>query len=686
MNFISGCIIKNKKKVIILFFAIAVICTFMLPFVSVNYNMVDYLPSDAQSTAALSIMQDEFDGDIPNARVMLEDVTLTQAKQYKEQISGIEGVSSVVWLDDVVNLKEPIEMADAAVAENYYKDNTALFSVTINEGYEVSATDAIYDLIGENNALAGEAVNMATMQKMSVVESLKAFAILVPLIIIILLLSTSSWIEPLLFLLTIGISVLINMGSNIFLGEISFMTLSISPILQMAVSLDYAIFLLHRFEAYRKQTADLNEAMRLAMKQAFPAIFASAATTLFGFVALLFMKFRIGSDLGLNLVKGIVLSYLSVMLFLPAFTLIAYKLIDKTKHKKIIPDFKGIGKHLIKIRIPCLIAVLIIILPCFLAQNKTAFVYGSGAASESSRGGQDEIKISDKFGKSTSVVLLVPKGDIAKEYSLSNELGKIPHIFDVISYSKTVGAEIPSEYLDKSITKQFYSPNYARIILNTDTEEEGKEAFEVVEAVHNKTAEYYENFFSCGQSVNLYDMKNVVTKDTGTVNIIAVIAIALVLMFTFKSLTIPLLLLFTIKSAIWINLSAAYFAGNALCYIGYLVINTVQLGATVDYAILLTDSYMKNRRELVKKDAVKKTLDKNFISILISAVILASAGFCLALTSTNPIVAELGLLLGRGTLLSMAMVLFVLPALLLIFDKVIEHTTLKTKFYKENQK
>jgi predicted RND superfamily exporter protein len=683
MIYISKIIITHKKKVVALFTVIAVICLILLTQVSVNYNIVDYLPEDAQSTKALSIMDAEFEETVPNARVMLHQVSITQALYYKEQLKQIEGVVDAIWLDDIIDLKEPIEMADKETVENYYKDETALISISIADGKEVKATEAIYELIGEDNAASGNAINTATAQKMSVSESVGAVVILVPIIILILLLSTSSWMDPVLFLLAIGISVLINMGTNVIFGEVSFITQAISPILQMAVSLDYAIFLLHSFEDYRKKTKDINEAMRLAIKRSFPAIMASAATTLFGFMALAFMKFRIGSDLGINLVKGIVLSYLSVMIFLPALTLLLYKQIDKTKHKILLPRFENIGKRLKNLRIPFLILAIILLIPSYLAQKSNTYIYGTGSVAENSRSGLDEIKISESFGKSTSIVLLVPKGEVAKEKLLCEELNKIKHVNGVVSYATTVGTTIPNQYVEDTITSQFYSENYCRIILYTGTQEEGEEAFAVVEAVQAKANEYYDKFYTCGQSVNLYDMREVVTKDNNIVNLIAVVTIALVLFVSFKSLTIPLLLLITIELAIWINLSVPYFSDNPLCYIGFLVINTVQLGATVDYAILITENYKRNRKEMPKMEAMNKTLGENFISILVSGIILASAGFCLAYTSSNPIVAELGVLLGRGTILSMSMVVLLLPALLLLFDKVIDRTTYKANFYKE---
>jgi predicted RND superfamily exporter protein len=489
-----------------------------------------------------------------------------------------------------------------------------------------------------------------------------------------------------LFLAVIGVSIVINMGTNIFLGEVSFITNAVGPILQMAVSLDYAIFLLHAFDDYRQQTDDVPAAMRLAMKRALPAVAASAATTVFGFAALVFMRFRIGSDLGLVLAKGILFSFISAMIFLPALTLCCYKLIDRTKHKKIMPEFKNVGKRLLKIRVPALILVLLLVVPSFLAQRRNDFNYGFSELNQNSRSGRDSAAVEAAFGRQNIIVLLVPKGDTGREAALGAAYGRLEHVLRVVSYTETVGAEIPGEILDGAVTEQFYSARYSRVLLYTDTPDEGETAFALVEQVEQTTREYYgDDFYALGTSVNLYDMKNVITKDNNTVNLIAIAAIAFVLLCTFRSLSLPVLLLLTIEAAIWINLSVPYFTSSSLCYIGYLVISTVQLGATVDYAILLSDHYRDNRKTLPRREAIQKTLGETFGSVLVSAAILSLSGFTLWFTSSNPIVSELGFLLGRGTILSMLLVVCFLPAALLLFDRVIAKTTLHARFYKEKE-
>ncbi|WP_198507832.1 efflux RND transporter permease subunit [Bacillus sp. FJAT-45037] len=680
---IAALIIKHKKAIVTIFSLLTVLSIIGQFFVSVNYNMVDYLPDEAQSTRAIEIMETEFSSAVPNTRVMIDDVSLPEALAMKEALSTIDGVTDVMWLDDVLDVKTPLEVADQETVEAYYKDRKALFSLSIHAGEEVAITDEIYALIGSDGAIAGEALNTATSQKMAGTESFYAAALLIPIIILILVLSTTSWIEPLFFLIAIGVSVLINLGTNIFIGEVSFVTQSVAPILQLAVSLDYAIFLLHSFQDYRKKTSNPEEAMQLAMKQSFPAISASAATTFFGFTALMLMNFEIGSDLGLNLVKGILLSFISVMVFLPALTLCLYKWMDKTEHRNFVPSFEGLGARVMKIRFPTLIIVLAILIPSFLAQSNTTFTYGLGEQPESTRAGADLIAIEEAFGESTPLVLLVPKGDLVKEGELVEELEEITHVTNVIAYVNTVGSAIPPEYLEESITKDFFSENYSRIIINTNSAKEGDIPFAIVENVQEAAASYYgDQHLSLGESVTLYDIKNTVQKDNTFVNVMTVVTIAIVLMLTFKSVSIPVILLLTIQSAVWINLSVPYFTDTSFDFVGYLIISTVQLAATVDYAILFTETYKEHRRVMPAMQAIKKTLDEKTFSISISASILSSIGFILWVTSTNPIVSSIGLLLGRGALLAFVMVVCFLPAMLLVLDTLIRKTTYKANFYK----
>lgn len=682
-------IVRHKKTVVAVFIVAVVIALLLIPFVRTNYDMVDYLPPSAQSTEAVRIMSEDFSTDLPNANVMVKDVTLPQALDIKEALENTEGVSSVMWLDDVVDVAVPLETQDASLTDMYWHQGegttgSALYQVTIADGVETSTVKdirALVDTYGPGNGVSGEAADTAQMQDGSVSEVLNAVIIIVPIIVILLILSTTSWIEPLLFFAAIGVSIILNMGTNIIFGEVSFLTYSVSPILQLAVSLDYAIFLLHEFGRQRGLVDDVSEAMARAMRKSMSTVAASALTTLFGFVALAFMQFQIGADLGLNLVKGIVFSFISVMLFLPALTLIVWRGIDKTEHRLFMPTFKHVNNVLEKIRVPATIVVVLLVIPAFLGQAHLTFTYQNNSPDPDTRTGADILAIEQEFGQNNSVAVLVPRGDVAKEQALSEELAEIDNVKSVMSYTSSVGAEIPDGFLDSSVTEQFYSDGWARIIAYVDTDVESAEAFATVDEVEKTAAKYYDTSYAAGQSANLYDMAQVVSVDNTVVTLIAVVAIFLVLVVTFRSLALPLILLFSIEAGIWINLAIPYFMGERLNFMGYLVVNTVQLGATIDYAILLTTHYMTHRRYASARRAAHLALGESFRSVLVSAAILATAGFALAATSSLSAVSTLGILLGRGALLSLALVTCVLPGLLVLFDKFIRKTTFRARFY-----
>lgn len=685
MDTFAGSILRHKKAVLIFFVTAALLCVGLQFFVVKNYDMVTYLPPEAQSTKALKLMNREFSEALPNASVMIKNVSITEALTYKKKLADIKGVTQVLWLDDMVDIKKPLEMYEKDTVEAFYDSGSALFSVTITKGQEKATCQLIREAIGAEGALAGEAPDLAGIQEKTASEVFSAVLIIVPAIILLLLLSTSSWIEPLLFLANIGVAVLINMGTNLVFKQISFMTSSVSPILQLAVSLDYAIFLLHSFAAYRKTTDDVSQAMRKAVKASVVTVAASALTTLFGFVALAFMKFGIGADLGINLAKGIIISFVTTMVFLPALTLALYKLIDKTRHKQFMPEFKNVNRVLSKLAIPVVILVVLLVVPSFLGQQKTEFDYGSQGISQNTPLARHRAEIEQTFGKSTITVLLVPRGELVKEKQLSQDLRQIPHVTNVMSYVDTVGAEIPPDYLGKEITSRFYSDTLARLIVYTDTPEEGTLAFDTVGKIRSTAEQYYgDGAATLGQAANLLDMRDTIKEDNKVVNIIAIISIFLVLLVSLRSLSLPIILLFTIEVGIWINLSIPYFLGTNINFIGYLVLSTVQLGATVDYAILLTNHYLKHRRALPRRQAIHQAMGDSFKSILVSAATLSLAGFTLFFTSTNPASGDIGLLLGRGTILSMFMVVCFLPATLVLFDKAIAKTTLGTHFSRGN--
>ena len=680
-------IVDNPKKIMIGFVLLAIICALLSGMVEVNYDMTDYLPENTASTVSLKVMEEEFEGGIPNARVMVKNVTIPEALAYKEKIRNCEGVTNVTWLDNAANILQPLETMDADTVETYYKENAALFTVTIEDGKQVEAIHAIRAIVGEGNALSGEAVSTAVATTETVDEINKITVIAVLFVLAVLILTTTSWLEPLLVLLGLGVAILINAGSNLIFGEISFVTNAAGAVLQLAVSLDYSVFLIHRFEECLKETSDPKEAMVNALCRSTSSILSSGLTTVIGFLALIFMQFRIGPDLGLALAKGIAISLITVFVFMPVVVLSTQKWLFKWEHRSFLPSFRGLGKVIYRVMIPLVCVFAILILPSYLGSNANSFYYGAskiyGAETQL---GQDTAAIEEMYGKSDTYVAMVPRGDLALERELSDTLHKIPQIKSILSYVDTVGAEIPMEYLDSETRSQLVSEHYSRFVITVDADYEGEDTFALVEAIRSTLDSYYpDSYYLAGNGVTSYDLMDTITVDTVKVNLIAIGAVFLVLLLTMKSISLPIILVLSIETAIWINFSIPYFKGMTVFYISYLIVSSIQLGATVDYAILFTERYTEFRGSMAKKQAVIQTVATVTPSVITSGSVMAVVGLLLGFVSTHGILSQLGLFLGIGSLLSLAIVLFVLPGLLYLLDGLIQCTTLHTKFYKPSK-
>lgn len=488
--------------------------------------------------------------------------------------------------------------------------------------------------------------------------------------LVVLILTTNSWLEPIIILVGLGIAIIINSGTNIIFGEISFVTNAAGSVLQLAVSLDYSVFLIHRFEECRKEYSDAKQAMVEALCKSVSSILSGGLTTVIGFIALVLMQFRIGSDLGLALAKGVAISLIMVFVFMPVFILSTYKWLDKTKHRAFMPSFKKFGKFVQHIAVPMVCIFAVVIIPSYLASNSNSYYYGSANIfGEETQLGSDTAKIEEVFGKNDTYVLLVPKGDTATETELSNALHEIPKVTSIISYVDTAGAEIPTEYLDEDTLSMLESENYSRMVISVDVPYEGDETFALIERIRDTANKYYpDKYYLAGNGVSTYDLMDTVTADMVKVNIVAIGAVLVILILTMHSVSLLIILVLSIETAIWLNLSVPYFMDSTIFYIAYLIISSIQLGATVDYAVLMTDRYKENRMIMGKKSAVIQTISNVSVSILTSGSVLTAVGFLLGYISTNQLLAQLGVFIGRGALFSLGIVFFVLPGLLYIFD------------------
>lgn len=658
---------------VMIFTMVFVVCLLLGNLVKVNYDINDYLPESSPSTVSLELMQEEFDGGIPNARIMISDVTIPEALEYKEKLEAVDGVTAVTWLDDVVSIFVPLSTLDTDTLETYYKDNNALFTVTIEEDRRIEAVSSIREIIGEDNAMTGSAVSTAISTTETVLEVNKISIFTVLFVLVVLVMTTNSWMEPLIVLIGLGLAIVINNGTNLIFGEISFVTNAAGSILQLAVSLDYSVFLLHRFEECRQENPDVKAAMTEALCKSTSSILSSGLTTVIGFLALVLMQFRLGPDLGLALAKGVAISLITVFVFMPSFILLTYKWLDKTRHKDLLPKFDLFGKSVQKMTIPMVCIFVILIIPAYLASNANDYYYGSSNIfGNETQLGSDTAVIESVFGKSDTYVLMVPAGDTATETELSQELNNLPQVTSIISYVDLAGAEIPLEYLDENTLSQLISKNYSRMVLSVDVPYEGEETFALVEQVRNIAQKYYsDTYYLAGEGVSTYDLMETVTDDMVKVNFMAIAAVFIVLLLSLRSISLPIVLVLSIETAIWINLSIPYFMDTPIFYIAYLIISSIQLGATVDYAILMTDRYKENREMMNKKAAVIQTISDVTVSILTSGSVLTVVGLLLGYITTNQLLGQLGIFIGRGAILSLIIVLFVLPGLLYLFDPLI---------------
>lgn len=677
-NRVISAVLKRRSLVLALALLLCVASLFTMGLTRTNYDMASYLPPNAPSTRALKLIE----AGLPNMQLYLPKVGVREALEAKRELMAIPYVEGVLWLDDSLDLRaQPFETLPEKQVNAFYAKGGALFHLTIDLAHSADAYQGIMERFPD--ALAkGDAANQALIQTVSMGEIASIMYYVLPLVLIILLISTRHWLEPLLFLMAIGMAILANQGTNLIFGQVSFVTQACSAVLQLAVSIDYAVFLLHRFGEYRAQGLEAREAMEKAMRKSASAIAASALTTVFGFLALLAMDFGMGRDMGLVLAKGVVLSYLSVMVVLPAAAVSLSKWIDKTAHRSFMPRFERTGRVIVRFSAPLAILMALLLLPAFLGQSRNSFVYGSdGMHGAGSKAAVQSRQIDSIFDRSQPMMLMVPEGQPASLAALSDEVKALPFVRGVISYPETVGLPIPAEVLPEAQLKQLRNGGFDRLILYADLPAEGEEAFSAVKRLRETAEKHYPgNSHLLGESAVNYDLKETITGDSPRVLLLGMIAIGLTLMVTFKNPTIPVILLLVIEGSIWINMAVPYFAGAPMNYIGYQIVSSVQLGATVDYGILLAQRYVDSRRSMGKKEAAAKAVTRSAGSILPPMMILVIAGYALSLVvKSNAIISQMGEVIGRGAGISGLMVLLVLPKVLQWCDGLIRRTYFRKK-------
>ncbi len=659
--FVAGCI-----------FSIIAMC-----FVNVNYDLTKYVPSYTQSSQGLDKMKEEF-GYPGTARLMIKDVSLYEAKMYKDQLAAVDGVDQILWCDTTVNVYAGEDFVNLDDIKDYYKDGCAVMDITFEEESDSPKTERAIDemkaITGDKGCYVGMAVQNKSLIETTAREMGRILVVAVLMILAVLCLATTAWTEPILFMMVMGVAVLLNKGTNIFLGTISFLTDNVAIILQLATSMDYSIFLLDAFMSWRDTGLSEEEAIVKAVEEAINSIFASSLTTVVGFLALVTMKFNIGFDMGLVLAKGIVFSLLSVVFFMPAMILKFTKLNDRTKHRSFFPDFTKLGKGVFKIRYAVLIGVLLITPPAYVAQGMNHFLYGNSAVggAKGTQVYEDDQEITARFGRSNMLLLIYPNNDMVAERRLSDELEDLPYVKSVTSMANTLPEGVPEEFLPESATSLLHKNDTARMLIYIRTKGESDIAFQCTDQIRDIMKKYYpEESYVVGETPSTQDIKVTITEDNTRVNVLSLLGVFMVVMFSFHSVLIPLVVMIPIEVAIFLNMAIPYIQGVDMVYMGYIIVSSIQLGATVDYSILLTNNYIAKRKLLPKKEACIEAVTRSCSSIFTSGTIITLAGYIVHFISTTAAIGDLGHLIGRGGLLSVMLVLTLLPALLVLCDPLI---------------
>lgn len=671
-------IIKKQKWIESVFAAGCLFSLIAMLFVNVNYDLTEYLPDTARSHIGLDQMESAF-GYPGTARVMLKDVSLYEAKQYKDRLEAVDGVDQILWCDSTVNIYAGEDFIDMESIEDYYKDGCAVMDVTFDEGdtsaKTAQAIEQMQAITGEKGYYVGMAVQTKSLTENVESEMSLILTVAVIMIFAVLCITTNAWSEPFLFLLVMGVAILLNRGTNIFIGTVSFLTDNVAMVLQLATSMDYSIFLLDAFSREREGGLSEEEAMVRAVDDAINSIFASSLTTVVGFLALVSMKFTIGFDMGLVLAKGIVFSLLTVVFFMPAMILKFASMNERTRHRRFLPDFQGLSRRIYKARYASLALMLLLVPPAYVAQGMNTYLYGNSAvgASEGTKVYADDQVIVNTFGRSNMLLALYPNTSSVREREMTEAIEALPYVKSVTSLAGTLPEGIPEEFLPQSLTGELHTRDWSRMLIYIRTKSESSQAFACTQELEEILTGYYpENSYLVGETPSTRDIRDTITEDNTRVNMLSLLGVFLVVMASFRSLVVPVLVIIPIEAAIFLNMAVPYLAGDTMVYMGYIIVSSIQLGATVDYAILLANNYAACRKKIPdKREACIQALSLSCTSIFTSGTIIVLAGYIIHFISSTAAIGDLGHLIGRGGLYSMVLVLTVLPALLVLFDRIV---------------
>lgn len=677
-------VVKARVPIVIVSLLLAALSVFGMLGTRINYDMLTYLPEDMETSIGQQVLLDDF-GKGAFSFVLVEDMPDKDVSALKEKLAQVDHVESVIWYDSFADISVPKELLPDELYNAFNSGDTTMLAVFFDTSTSADETmEAISDIrsiAGKQCFISGMSALVTDLKELCEKEEPIYVAIAVVLACAAMMLLLDGWLVPFVFLACIGISILINLGTNYFMGEISYITKALSAVLQLAVTMDYSIFLWHSYNEQRETHDDPREAMAVAIHETLTSVVGSSVTTVAGFIALCFMSFTLGSDLGIVMAKGVVFGVIGCVTTLPALILLLNKPLQRTRHKSLIPRMDRLSGFICKRFWVFLVIFALLIAPAYYGYSKTndEVYYDMGQClPEDLPFVKANEKLSEDFNVSSTLMLLVDADTPAKQVKeMANEMEKVDGVAYVLGLDSLLGDRIPEEMIPDSVKNTLQSDNWKLLLVNSEYHAASDAVNRQIDTLNGILKRYDPDGMLIGEAPCMKDMIETTDHDFDVVNAISIVAIFLIILLVEKSLTLPFILIAVIELAIFINLGLPHYLGQSLPFIAPICISTIQLGATVDYAILMTTRYKSERKKGAdKRTAVNTALTASIPSILVSGLGLFAATFGVAVYSDIDIISSMCMLMARGAIVSMLCVIFFLPALLLLCDRIVCATTL----------
>ena len=682
MKKFSEFICKHRWLIVVLSGLLIIPAIFGYVATRVNYDLLVYLPSDIETLKGQEILTEDF-GTGAFSVAVVKNMPQKDLLNLEDKIREVESVNQVISITDVTGTAIPLDFLPSEVREKAIRDDSQLMLITFSEGTSdektLDAVEKIRDIAGESCLVGGMSAMVLDTKMLFKSETLLYVSIAVVLSLIVLLLALDSAVVPFLMLGSIGVALIFNMGTNVLFGEISYITQAISAVLQLGVTMDFSIFLYHRYEAAKKKESDRLKAMSSAIRETAVSVFGSALTTFAGFLALCTMSLTLGTDIGLVMAKGVVLGVICALTTFPALLLVCDKWVEKTKHRELLPKFKHVSEFIVKYRIPILVIFAVALVPTYILQTKTDVYYKLDSSIPDSYGYTKAMKaLREDYGMESQMMVLVRNStSTAKVNQMIAEINELDGVDAALGTSMLADYGLSEDILSDKVMSIAKTDDYSLVLVLSRYSIASDELNNQIAKVNEIVDKYDDGAIVAGEGPLMKDLVEISDRDFNSVNTVSIAVIFVIMAIVLKSISLPVLLMAAIEFAIFLNLGASYVTGVEIPFIASIVIGTIQLGATIDYAILLTTRYLAERKRSVEKvTAIRKALSGSIQSIIVSAMCFFGATFGVGVISQIDMIGSLCTLISRGALISMLIVLTVVPALLVTFDGLIRKTTL----------